>query len=378
VLARHEHEAPSDPVIAKELAVVQAETGTPVDLVRTPERNLIRNSGQYWKGTGLLLPDRGEIRLTPLGHRVAEGRVTQNEFASIMVQQTTLPNPWTYAPQEIAKWNAASLEIRPLALILETIEELGRRYGGVSVAYMTPRELMRICIPLAGVKAPAPEIAQGISLHRAGTLDVTNWPDCTPEANDHRLAKEFLLFLSNFGLCRRVEEANLLEDRYCLDELYDAQVFTARGTRSVFAAGGGDGDEIVDDVRHSQLPSIIERQRTLTMVLARPRQSRFRETVLNAYDHRCYLTGDSIGEILEAAHVIPVEHGGSDELENSMCLRVDIHRLFDSGNLRLKATGDLTFSDALQGSPNYSTLPRKIKLPRFVNPANVHWRDTYC
>jgi hypothetical protein len=50
--------------------------------------------------------------------------VTQAEFAAIMVQQTVLPNTLTYSPQEILKWQTAGLEIRPLALILEILEEL--------------------------------------------------------------------------------------------------------------------------------------------------------------------------------------------------------------------------------------------------------------
>jgi hypothetical protein len=94
-LARHEGQAPSEPALAAELARVQAETGSPVNLARSGERNLIRNSGQYWKGTGLLEPDRGEIHLTPIGRRVAEGKIAQTEFTALMIQQTVLPNPWT-------------------------------------------------------------------------------------------------------------------------------------------------------------------------------------------------------------------------------------------------------------------------------------------
>ncbi|MCY7335606.1 MAG: hypothetical protein LH613_05240, partial [Chamaesiphon sp.] len=45
VFARHEGVAPADPAIAAELRIVQSETRTSVDLARTPERNIIRNSG---------------------------------------------------------------------------------------------------------------------------------------------------------------------------------------------------------------------------------------------------------------------------------------------------------------------------------------------
>lgn len=376
VLARHEGEAPSSPEIAAELGQVAQDTETRVDLVRTPERNLIRNSGQYWKGTGLLLPNRGDIHLSPLGRLVAQGRVTQGEFASIMVQQTVLPNPWTYTPQEIQQWNSAGLEIRPLALILQVLQLLGKRHGGARASFITPWELMRICIPLSGVKARADQIAEAIALQRAGKLDVTGWPDCTPASNDSRLAREFLLFLAHYGFCRIIQHENRLEDRYGLDEAYSAEAVRLDTHTSIFAAQDNT-DAVVQSIRHSQLPSIIERQRMFTSVLARPNQARFRETVFQAYSGRCLLTGDSMGEILEAAHIIPVTHGGADTSDNGICLRVDIHRLFDSNNIRLKATGDLQFSDALLASPNYTFLPRRIVLPRFIKSANITWRDNY-
>jgi hypothetical protein len=347
-----------------------------VDLARTGNRNLIRNSGQYWKGTGLLSQERGIIHLTPLGRRVAGGSVTQAEFAAIIVQQTILPNPWTYSPEEIEKWHEARLEIRPLALILEVLRELGRRSGGTSEAYITPWELIRICIPLAGAKASVGSIGHAIAENRAGRLNVSGWPDCVPAANDHRIAKEFLKFLANFGLCRRVEAKVSKNDRYCIDELYDIEAVSAKPTASIFVQQVHT-DEVVEEIRHSSLPSIIERQRMLTTVLARPGQSQFRERVFNAYSDTCFLSGDSIGVILEAAHIIPVRHGGADDPNNGICLRVDLHRLFDANDIRIKVSGELQFSDALRASKTYSFLPSKVKIPRFVNPANVHWRDSY-
>lgn len=376
VLARHEGEAPSAPDIAAELGQVQQETRTRVDLVRTPERNLIRNSGQYWKGTGLLLPDRGDIHLSPLGRLVAEGRVTQGEFASIMVQQTVLPNPWTYKPQEIEQWNAAGLEIKPLALILQVLQALARQHGGLKASHITPRELIRICIPLAGVKAGAEQIADAIARNRAGRLDVSEWPDCAPASNDHRLAREFLLFLEHYGFCRVVQHENRLEDAYGLDEAYDADAAQFVAPSSIFAPQDNT-ENVVRSIRHSQLPTIIERQRMFTSVLARPNQARFRESVFTASDGRCLLTGDSMGEILEAAHIIPVTNGGADTPDNGLCLRVDIHRLFDSNNLRIRPDGALWFSDALRASRNYTFLPQRIVLPAFINPAHVSWRDKY-
>ncbi len=155
VLARHENMSPSNPKIADELAIVQKDTQTPVDLVRTPERNLIRNSGQYWKGTGLLLPEHGAIRLTGLGHKVAQGAITQSEFAALMVQQTVLPNPWTCSKVEFAEWRNAGLEIHPFLLILEILNELGFLSRDKAEAYISTlaflshrRELIQQGIPV--------------------------------------------------------------------------------------------------------------------------------------------------------------------------------------------------------------------------------------
>jgi hypothetical protein len=380
VLARHEQTPPSNPAIATEFAVVKSDTGTNVDLVRTPERNLIRNSGQYWKGTGLLFPNTGNIQLTPLGRKVAHGNVTQGEFAAIMVQQTILPNPLTYSPQEVAKWHAAGLEIKPLAVILEVLEALGRHHGGTPKAYITPDELIRMCIPLAGAKATPSRIARAIAAYRRGKLDISAWPNCIPAVNDHRLAKEFLLFLANFGLCRRIASKSSTDDRYQLDEFYDFEGavagVSATTNESIFSSAN-ETDALVDAIRHSPLPSIVERQRTLTSVLARPGQSKFRDAVLKAYSYRCFLTNDSIGEILEAAHIIPVNHSGADVSDNGICLRVDLHRLFDSNHIRIKETGHLQLSDALKTSTNYSFLPKKVKIPPFVSLVNFRWRNDY-
>ena len=376
VLARHESEAPSAPAIAAELATVQAETKTPVDLVRTPDRNLIRNSGQYWKGTGLLAPQDGEILLTAFGRRVAEGRITQGEFAATMVQQTILPNPWTYADSEIAKWKAANLEIRPLLLILSVMQELRLHHGGPRSAYLEVRELIKIVIPLAGAKVTQTEIASNVASFRGGKLSLVGWPDCAPQANDTRLAREFLLFLDNFGICRRVEAVTHDHERYYLDDIFDVDSLAGDAGGSIFS-DEKNADAAVDSARHSSIPSIIERRRVTVNVLARPGQASFRAAILEAYKSSCFLTGESIQEILEAAHIVPVDSGGVDDKANGFCLRVDIHRLFDSGNIRFKPSGDLAFSDAVKGSATYGALPSKVTFPSFVSPANIDWRDKY-
>jgi hypothetical protein len=375
VLARHENKAPSNSHIIAELQKVKDETGTPVNLARSGGRNLIRNSGQYWKGMGLISPDRGMVHLTDLGHKVADGQITQGEFAALMIQQTVLPNPWTYNPLEIDKWRKENIEIYPLKLILEVVENLRLHHGGKSVSYITNNELYKVVIPLAGNLVSVEIIADHIYQFRSGKLNISSWPDCVPRANDKRLAREFLLFLSNYGLLRLKNKGVRDEQKYYLEELIGIDM-TAQSEASIFG-GRISAEQAVEDVLHSSLPSIIERQRTLTTAYARRGQPKFRANIMKAFSNRCLLTDEEISEVLEAAHIIPVKHGGSDEKDNGLCLRVDIHRLFDSGNIRLKPDGRIVLSDVAAQSKNYIKLPKKITFPSFVKPANVAWRDSY-
>jgi len=377
VFSRFEGTPPADQRVLDALADVQAATRTNVDLVRTPDRNLVRNSGQYWKGTGLLLPTNGGIELTALGKSVASGAVSQGEFASIMVQQTVLPNPATYSAVDVAKWRGASLEIRPLLLILQVIDELRSEYGSEQ-AYLSPNELMKITIPLSGISADLKTHADNLYLYRLGRLNITDWPDCTPGANDKRLAREFMLFLANYGLCSISEEgASVYDYKFSHSELLDENAIRPQDAASIFDEQQN-VDNIVASIRDSGLPSIIERQRVTASILSRPNQSKFRQRILSASERRCLLTGEKIQETLEAAHIIPVQYGGSDDEDNGICLRVDIHRLYDSGNIVLYPSGDLHFSAAAESSENYVLLPRRVDIPRYVNPANLDWRVKYC
>lgn len=366
---------PSDQAVFDALALVEAETQSPVKLARDTDRNLLRNSGQYWKGTGLLAPSHGKIELTALGHKVAQGRVTQGEFAAIMVQQTVLPNPEIYNEAELKKWQSAGLQIKPLSLILRILENLGEM-AGIGNAFLTPNELIQVVIPLAGMKTSSKDIAQNLLDVRSGRTSTAGWPDCAPEANDKRLAREFLLFLSNYGICRPVSADSEYDSKFYLDELFDVDAISSVTTSSIFKTDE-EADRVIEAVRHSPLPSIIERQRTVTTVLSRPGQPKFRKHVLKVSGEQCLLTGEKITEVLEAAHIIPVNSGGTDEQDNGICLRVDIHRLFDSGNIRMKPTGELQFSDAVRISGNYKLLPPKIIIPPFVRMANIEWRDKY-
>ena len=376
-LARHEYKAPSSHELADDLGEVQRDTNSPVNLVRTPERNLIRNSGQYWKGTGLLVPATGVIELTPLGRHVASGAVTQNEFAWVMVEETVLPNPLTYSPHEIRKWHDARLEIRPFRLLIQILSHLAQR-GGLDKASITVPELIRIVIPLAGVTAPAEVTAEALVQYRDGHLSLAGWPDCAPSSNDQRLAREFLLSLANYNICMKTAGDASDEDRYYLDSAFDVELANKiGGTATIMDQSEEVTAQVLETLRESLLPSVSGRERQISSQLARPGQSKFRREVLAVFENECLVTEERLADVLEAAHIVPVEYGGADAVGNGLCLRRDIHRLFDWGHLRISAEGALMLSSAAKNSVSYAHLPNVVELPAFVDLSSMAWRSNY-
>lgn len=80
--------------------------------------------------------------------------------------------------------------------------------------------------------------------------------------------------------------------------------------------------------------------RPLTTMQRRIRSDRFRIGVIGAYDARCAVSGiglvdaplsDELHYEVEAAHIIPVAHNGSDVVQNGLALSRTLHWAFDRG-----------------------------------------------
>jgi hypothetical protein len=371
VFRQFDGQPPGSPEIRGGLKVVQRETNSRVDLVRTPERNLVRNSGQYWKALGLIEEAHGLVRVSPFGKLLADGHITQVEFATTVVKTLELPN--RRIQDDVADWVRAGLQIKPLELILHVLSVLARQIGDTA-AYITPRELTGILIPLAGAKVRPSRIAEALQEYRLGQLDITGWPDCVPSSNDKRMAREFLIFLANYGFCAResAEEGNDNE-RYVLASISREEAVQLQTLRME----SEDLEDAVAVIRDTQIPANIERKRVSREVLERPHQVVFRRNVLAAFRSTCLLTGVDLDNVLEAAHIVPIRASGSDDVANGLCLRSDVHQLFDSGHLRLQPTGDVILSDVARADQNYATLPRRVDVPRFVSREHLGWRVKY-
>lgn len=343
--------------------------GINVDLARrTGERNLIRNSGQYWRAVGLIPRNDtgGSIRLTQFGRLVADRKISQTEFAALTVQTFSLPNPAVQSAAECQRWRDAGLVLKPLSLILSILERLNDKDGA---GYLTREELMRIVVPLSGTKkATIEDYVAFIKAYRDGALDIAQWPDCCTSANDHRIGREFLLFLANYGYVDILQREG--EERFCYngqigDQIHELLNLSAKG----------DCDELLKRLKETDVVSEIDRKR-VENGRKRKNQTRFRREVLGE-SPRCIITNVTMPEVLEAAHIIPFKYHGEDTRANGFAMRLDIHQLFDSGHLRIHENGGVFLTDRARMDYGAS-IPPVVHFPDWINRDFVRWRwDNY-
>lgn len=365
---KYEDSSPSCDGLLAELAKVKTDTGTNIDLVRTKERNLIRNSGQYWKALGLLEDSVPNIHLSAFGRNVASSKITMAEFAATTIATLELPN--AKIQDDYLDWVKSNIRFKPLELIIEILSKLNER--GSIHKYITKFELIRIIEPISIVSQNIDDFVDTILAYRTGHLSLVGWPDCAPKPNDHRMATEFLLFLTHYGYCTRVSAGDHWHDKFCL-EIVDNSALDSILTTIL----PSDLTQAAIVVSKSGVPDFVERQRVLREVLNRPNQSKFRNSVLQYSHCECVVTGTQLDAALEAAHIVPVKEDGSDNTDNGFCMRSDIHTLFDNGHLRIAPTGSLHLSDSARSDPVYGLLPNGIVIPPYVRIENVQWRWNY-
>lgn len=85
------------------------------------------------------------------------------------------------------------------------------------------------------------------------------------------------------------------------------------------------------DSRESFVAEPASRYGTPTLVRPRLGQGAFQVVVMDAYQRKCAITGESTLPVLEAAHILPFAEAGPHEVGNGMLLRSDFHKLFDRG-----------------------------------------------
>lgn len=93
-------------------------------------------------------------------------------------------------------------------------------------------------------------------------------------------------------------------------------------------------DIVETDLPQAFDPGMIEdgRERVAREIAIRRGQAVFRRQLLNAYGC-CAMSGSTVVETLEAAHIVPYQGPVTNHLANGLLLRADVHTLFDFGLL---------------------------------------------
>lgn len=87
---------------------------------------------------------------------------------------------------------------------------------------------------------------------------------------------------------------------------------------------------LVDDTSEGGFHSMEDhRRRQVAERAVRDGQWAFRDAVFDAYGGRCALTGANLPAALQAAHIAPYMGPKSNSVSNGICLRADIHAMFD-------------------------------------------------
>jgi hypothetical protein len=129
---------------------------------------------------------------------------------------------------------------------------------------------------------------------------------------------------------------------------------------------------------HSKTPTSLSkavlREQKTAQVLVRDGQASFRTKILELYDFRCCVTDCFVHEVLEAAHIHDYSESKNNHVTNGICLRVDIHRLFDKGLITITPDFTVAVEDTLKNSIYWKFNNQKIRLPsqRIDWPKETH------
>jgi putative restriction endonuclease len=93
-------------------------------------------------------------------------------------------------------------------------------------------------------------------------------------------------------------------------------------------------------------------------------QAGFRRDILKIYNNSCSITGITQKEVLEAAHIQGYVNEESNNVQNGICLRVDIHKLFDNGLITIDSEYKILVSSMLKSTEYENLNGKKINLPQ--------------
>jgi hypothetical protein len=213
ILVKHDGKKHATQEFKDDLLELEKNSGTKIGLAKVDRdlnKNIIENSGQYWKALGLLNSTTdGTISVTDIGKGIINGSVTKLDFIKKLYNEFSLPNLNIESQSTINTWKTNNVEVFPIKIIFDILLGLTKHVQSPTEWYIDPNELKNVIIPLSIYKDLDIEVyIQNILEYRKDNSKFSSWPNCAPGDNDFRMIKEYLLFLSNFGFLDFVELSN--------------------------------------------------------------------------------------------------------------------------------------------------------------------------
>lgn len=174
-------------------------------------------------------------------------------------------------------------------------------------------------------------------------------------------------------------------DQICLasDENPIRKSLRGQGSRFYIVNRNTDDDVFLEgNIREyiSYIPT-EEEQRKFEQVIRvrRDGQSAFRKKILETYNYRCCISSCPIESVLEAAHVTQYNGLKSDVVTNGMCLRADLHKLWDKYMIAIHPESkQVEIADVLENT-DYVTYKGKVAFEGVSNQPtkkllNIHYQ----
>ena len=137
-------------------------------------------------------------------------------------------------------------------------------------------------------------------------------------------------------------------------------------------------DELTSNKNNTEAKTKLKAQRKTQEIEVREGAQYFRENILRLYDRTCCVTGSKVVAILEAAHIQDHHESKNNDLRNGLCLRSDIHTLFDRGLLKINASYSIQLDDSIKGSEYGHLEGQKINLPNheidYPKKTYIEWK----
>lgn len=111
------------------------------------------------------------------------------------------------------------------------------------------------------------------------------------------------------------------------------------------------------------LVASTSKKNTSHLSTMREGQAQFKLYVSRAYDYKCCISGEKTPELLQAAHIQAYISKESNHIQNGLLLRIDLHKMYDSGLLTIDESYRVHISKKIT-SPDYTMFDGiRISLP---------------